>query len=54
MQLQKPMVSKWFWNVADVKKQTACMAELIFNEQLGSDESSNEAVVQSLKPTGKC
>jgi hypothetical protein len=35
------------------EKKTARMAELIFNEQLGSDESGNEAVVQSSKPMGE-
>jgi hypothetical protein len=35
------------------EKQSARMAELIFNEQLGSDESGEESVVQVSKPTGK-
>jgi hypothetical protein len=34
-------------------KQSARMAELIFNEQLGSDESAEEGVVKLSKPTGK-
>jgi hypothetical protein len=29
------------------------MAELIFNEQLGSDKSGNESIAQVSKPTGK-